>query len=199
VVQAVSRNPLAEPGILGVVGGAGVGAVTVLTVVPLAGFWLIGGAALAGAAAAAALVFGLAARRGLEQNRLVLIGIGVSAGTGALVSLLIVLTDPHNGTKALTWLSGSTYGRTLPEVVPVLAALVVALPLLAVFRRELDLIGLDADTPRLLGIRPGAMRLGLLTVAVVLTATSVAAVGVIGFVGLVAPHAARALAGQRHA
>ncbi|MDI3343284.1 iron ABC transporter permease [Streptomyces sp. AJ-1] len=199
VVQAVSRNPLAEPGILGVVGGAGVGAVTVLTVVPLAGFWFIGGAALAGAAAAAALVFGLAARRGLEQNRLVLIGIGVSAGTGALVSLLIVLTDPHNGTKALTWLSGSTYGRTLPEVVPVLAALVVALPLLAVLRRELDLIGLDADTPRLLGIRPGTTRLGLLTVAVVLTATSVAAVGVIGFVGLVAPHAARALVGQRHA
>ncbi|MFE4373014.1 iron ABC transporter permease [Streptomyces sp. NPDC056835] len=199
VVQAVSRNPLAEPGILGVVGGAGVGAVITLTVVPLASFWLIGGSALAGAAAAAALVFGLAARHGLEQNRLVLTGIGVSAGAAALVSLLIVLTDPYNGTKALVWLSGSTYGRTFPEVLPVLATLAVSLPVLAVMRRDLDLIGLDADTPRLLGIRLGTTRLALLGVAVVLTAAAVAAVGVIGFVGLVAPHAARALVGRRHA
>ncbi|MEW1692126.1 iron ABC transporter permease [Streptomyces sp. NPDC091263] len=198
VVQAVSRNPLAEPGILGVVGGAGVGAVITLTAVPLAGFWLIGGSALAGAAAAAVLVFGLAARRGLEQNRLVLIGIGVSAGAAALVSLLIVLTDPYNGTKALTWLAGSTYGRSFPEVLPVLGALAVSLPVLAGKRRELDLIGLDADTPRLLGIRLGTTRLGLLVIAVVLTAAAVAAVGVIGFVGLVAPHAARAAVGQRH-
>ncbi|MFJ1616146.1 iron ABC transporter permease [Streptomyces sp. NPDC087849] len=199
VVQAVSRNPLAEPGILGVVGGAGVGAVITLTVVPLASFWLIGGSALAGAAAAAALVFGLAARQGLEQNRLVLIGIGVSAGAAALVSLLIVLTDPHNGTKALVWLSGSTYGRTFPEVLPVLAALAVSLPVLAVMRRDLDLVGLDGDTPRLLGIRLGTTRLVLLGIAVLLTAAAVAAVGVIGFVGLVAPHAARALVGRRHA
>lgn len=199
VVQAVSRNPLAEPGILGVVGGAGVGAVITLTAIPLASFWLVGGSALAGAAAAAVLVFGLAARRGLEQNRLVLIGIGVSAGAAALVSLLIVLTDPYNGTKALVWLSGSTYGRSFPEVLPVCGALAVSLPVLAAKRRVLDLIGLDADTPRLLGVRLGTTRLGLLVIAVVLTAAAVAAVGVIGFVGLVAPHAARASVGQRHA
>lgn len=199
VVQAVSRNPLAEPAILGVVGGAGVGAVLVLTAVPLASFVLVSGSALAGAALTAALVFGLAARRGLEHNRLVLVGIGVSAGTGALVSLLIVLTDQHNGTKALTWLSGSTYGRTFPEVLPVAGALLLCLPALLALRRTLDVIGLDADTPRLLGIRPGPTRLGLLSAAVLLTATAVAAVGSVGFVGLVAPHAARALVGQRHA
>jgi len=199
VVQAVSRNPLAEPGILGVVGGAGVGAVAVVTAIPLASFWLIGSAALAGAVAAAAVVFGLAARRGLEQNRLVLIGIGVSAGTTSIVSLLIVLTDPYNAAKALVWLSGSTYGRTFPQVLPVLIALVCALPILAAMSRRLDLIGLDADTPRLLGVRLGSTRLALLSIAVVLTAASVAAVGVISFVGLVAPHAARALVGQRHA
>ncbi|MFE2295110.1 iron ABC transporter permease [Streptomyces sp. NPDC059452] len=198
VVQAVSRNPLAEPGVLGVVSGAGVGAVTVLTVVPMASFWLIGGSALAGAAAAAGLVFGLAARRGMEQNRLVLIGIGVQAGAGAFVSLVIVLTDPYNATKALAWLGGSTYGRTFPELIPVLVALALTLPVLAVLRRDLDLIGLDDETPALLGLRTGATRLGLLSIAVVLTAGAVAAVGVIGFVGLVAPHAARALVGRRH-
>lgn len=198
VVQAVSRNPLAEPGILGVVGGAGVGAIAIITVIPLASFWLVGGASLAGAALAAAIVFGLAARRGLEQNRLVLIGIGVSAGASSIVSLLIVLTDPYNAAKALVWLSGSTYGRTFPQVLPVLVVLVCTLPVLAAMSRQLDLIGLDADTPRLLGVRLGSTRLSLLSMSVVLTAAAVAAVGVIGFVGLVAPHAARALVGQRH-
>jgi ferric hydroxamate transport system permease protein len=198
IVQAVSRNPLAEPGILGVVGGAGVGAVTVLTVIPLASFWLVSGAAFAGAALAALVVCGLAARHGLDQNRLVLIGIGVSAGTAAVTSLLIVLTDPYNGAKALVWLSGSTYGRTLPQIVPVAVILLASIPALFGMRRELDLIGLDADTPRVLGIRLGSTRLGLLTIAVALTATAVAAVGVVGFVGLVAPHAARALVGHRH-
>jgi iron complex transport system permease protein len=198
-VQAVSRNPLAEPGILGVTGGAGVGAVAVLTVVPLASFWLVGGVALLGAALAAALVFGLAARRGLEQNRLVLIGIGVSSGATALTSLLIVLTDPFNGAKALVWLSGSTYGRTFPQVLPVLVVLLVAVPLLAVAHRRLDLVGLDPDTPRLLGVPLGRTRLWLLAVSVALSAAAVAAVGVIGFVGLVAPHAARSLVGRRSA
>jgi iron complex transport system permease protein len=199
IVQAVSRNPLAEPGILGVTGGAGVGAVAVLTVVPLASFWLVGGVALLGAALAAALVFGLAARRGLEQNRLVLIGIGVSSGATALTSLLIVLTDPFNGAKALVWLSGSTYGRTFPQVLPVLVVLLVAVPLLAVAHRRLDLVGLDPDTPRLLGVPLGRTRLWLLAVSVALSAAAVAAVGVIGFVGLVAPHAARSLVGRRSA
>ncbi|WP_348788550.1 iron ABC transporter permease [Leifsonia sp. NPDC080035] len=199
IVQAVSRNPLAEPGILGVVGGAGVGAIVVITAIPLASFWLVGGAALAGAAAAAAVVFGLAARGGLEQNRLLLIGIGVSSGATALTSLLIVLTDPFNGAKALVWLSGSTYGRTFEQVLPVLVVLVAAIPLLVFSTRELDLVGLDPDTPRLLGVRLGSARLRLLAIAVALTAAAVSAVGVIGFVGLVAPHAARSLVGQRSA
>lgn len=128
-----------------------------------------------------------------------LIGIGVQAGAGAFVSLLIVLTDPYNETKALAWLGGSTYGRTFPELIPVLVGLVLALPVLALMRRELDLIGLDDETPALLGVRIGATRLALLSLAVLLTAGAVAAVGVIGFVGLVAPHAARALVGRSHA
>ena len=121
LVQAVTRNPLAEPRLLGISGGAGLGAVILVTTVPLAGSWGLAGAAFAGAAAAAVLVFGLAARDGFQQNRLVLVGMGVATATTALISLLIVLTDPFNATKALTWLSGSTYGRTLPDVVPIAA------------------------------------------------------------------------------
>ncbi|GAB2804509.1 iron ABC transporter permease [Streptomyces daliensis] len=198
LVQAVTRNPLAEPGVLGVSGGAALGAVLVVTTLPAAGAWGVAGAAFAGAALTAALVFGLAARGGFQQNRLVLVGVGVSAGTTALISLFIVLTDPFNATKALTWLSGSTYGRGLPDLVPLALVLVAGTAVAAVRRGELDLVSLDEDTPRLLGLRLARGRLGFLVLSVLLSATAVAAAGTIGFVGLVAPHAARALVGRRH-
>ncbi|MEJ8660669.1 Fe(3+)-hydroxamate ABC transporter permease FhuB [Streptomyces sp. MS1.AVA.4] len=198
LVQAVTRNPLAEPGVLGVSGGAALGAVLLVTTVPVAGSWSVAGAAFAGAAVSSVLVFGLAARGGYQQNRLVLVGFGVATGTAALISLLIVLTDPFNATKALTWLSGSTYGRTLPDVAPLAAVLAVGLFLAVLRRTELDLVSLDEDTPRLLGLDPARGRLGFLVLSVLLSATAVAAAGTIGFVGLVAPHAARALVGRRH-
>ncbi|MGW7195314.1 iron ABC transporter permease [Streptomyces chryseus] len=198
LVQAVTRNPLAEPGVLGVSGGAALGAVLLVTTVPAAGSWGVAGAAFAGAGVSSVVVFGLAARGGFQQNRLVLVGFGVATGAAALISLLIVLTDPFNATKALTWLSGSTYGRTLPDVAPLAAVLTVGV-LVAVMRRtELDLVSLDEDTPRLLGLALSRGRLGFLVLSVLLSATAVAAAGTIGFVGLVAPHAARALVGRQH-
>ncbi|MFD0149829.1 iron ABC transporter permease [Streptomyces sp. NPDC055721] len=199
LVQAVTRNPLAEPGILGVSGGAALGAVLLVTTVPMAGSWGMAGAAFAGAAASSVLVFGLAARGGFQQNRLVLLGFGVAIAASALISLMIILTDPFNATKALTWLSGSTYGRTLPDVIPLVAVLAVGAAVAFARRTELDLVSLDEDTPRLLGLGLGRARLGFLALAVLLTATAVAAAGTIGFVGLVAPHAARALVGRQHA
>ncbi|MER5296852.1 iron ABC transporter permease [Streptomyces pharetrae] len=199
LVQAVTRNPLAEPGILGVSGGAAVGAVLLVTTVPSAGSWGVAGAAFAGAAVSSALVFGLAAGGGFRQNRLVLVGFGVATGASALISLLIILTDPFNATKALTWLSGSTYGRTLPDVLPLAVVLAVGVAVAAARRTELDLVSLDEDTPRLLGLDLARGRLGFLVLSVLLSATAVAAAGTIGFVGLVAPHAARALVGRQHA
>ncbi|MGD9526449.1 iron ABC transporter permease [Pseudonocardia sp.] len=198
-LQAVCRNPLAEPGIIGVTGGAGLGAVAVITFAPGAGTAALVGAALGGAAVASLLVFGLAARRGLDSDRLVLIGVGVSAAAVAATTFLIVLTDPWNVAKALTWLSGSTYGRTLAEVAPVAVVLLLTAPLLWAARSELDLLAVDDDTPRVVGVRTERARALLLGVSCLLTATAVAAVGVIAFVGLVAPHAARALVGARHA
>lgn len=199
LVQAVTRNPLAEPGVLGVSGGAALGAVLLVTTVPSAGSWGVAGAALVGAAISSVVVFGLAARGGFQQNRLVLVGIGVATGTTALVSLLIVLTDPFNAAKALTWLSGSTYGRSLSDVAPLAAVLAVGVAVAALRRVELDLVSLDEDTPRLLGLSLARGRLGFLLLSVLLSATAVAAAGTIGFVGLVAPHAARALVGRQHA
>ncbi|WP_448320987.1 iron ABC transporter permease, partial [Streptomyces sp. CO7] len=198
LVQAVTRNPLAEPAVLGVSNGAALGAVLLVTSVPLAGSWGVAGAAFAGAAVSSVVVFGLAAQGGFRQNRLVLVGMGVATAATALISLIIVLTDPYNATKALTWLSGSTYGRTFPDLVPLALVLVLGVGVAAARRTELDLVSLDEDTPKLLGIGLSRERLALLVLSVLLSATAVAAAGTIGFVGLVAPHAARALVGRRH-
>ncbi|GAB2968743.1 siderophore ABC transporter permease CdtC [Streptomyces pseudoechinosporeus] len=198
LIQAVTRNPLADPSILGVSGGAALGAVLLVTTVPAVGSWGVAGGAFAGAAISSVLVFGLAARGGFQQNRLVLVGFGVATGAAALIGLLIILTDPFNATLALTWLSGSTYGRTGPDVVPLAVVLAVGLLVASLRRTELDLVSLDEDTPRLLGLGLARGRLGFLTLSVLLSATAVAAAGTIGFVGLVAPHAARALVGRQH-
>jgi iron complex transport system permease protein len=199
VIQAVARNPLAEPGIIGVSGGAGLGAVLVITLVPGVGFWTQAGFAGIGAALATTLVFAAAARGGFQSERLVLIGFGVQAGAMALITLLITLSDPWNETKALTWLGGSTYGRSFEHLVPMMLAVLLVVPLLVRARGELDLLSLDDETPRVLGVRVARSRLVLLSGAVLLTGAAVAGVGVITFVGLVAPHAARALVGRRHA
>ncbi|WP_030669857.1 iron ABC transporter permease [Streptomyces rimosus] len=198
LVQAVTRNPLADPGVMGVSGGAALGAVILVTSAPEAGPAGLAAAAFAGAALAAALVFGLSARGGFRQNRLVLVGMGVATASAALISLFIVLTDPFNATKALTWLSGSTYGRTLPDLLPLAVVLAAGVAVSVARRTELDLVSLDEDTPRLLGLGVPRARLGLLALGVLLSAAAVAATGTIAFVGLVAPHAARALVGRRH-
>jgi ferric hydroxamate transport system permease protein len=198
VVQAVCRNPLAEPGLLGITAGAGVGAVCLLTFVPLAGIAAMSVAAGVGAVAAFSVVYGLSWRHGLDSDRLVVMGVGVSAGCAAITTFIIIASDPWNTGKALTWLSGSTYGRTPAQVVPVAIALLLVTPLLVAGRRELDVLALDDDTPRVLGVPLERARLLALGGAALLTSTAVSAVGVVGFVGLVAPHAARVLAGSRH-
>jgi iron complex transport system permease protein len=184
--------------LLGITAGAGVGAVILITFVPLAGVWLMSGVAGTGALIAFAIVYGLSWRGGLSSDRLVLIGIGVWAGGFAIITFIIVGFDPWNTGKALTWLSGSTYGRTPEQIVPVALALLAFIPIAVLARRELDLLALDDDTPRVLGVPLERARLLLLGGAALVTSTAVSAVGVIAFVGLVAPHAARALVGARH-
>jgi len=198
VVQSSVRNPLAEPGILGITAGAGLGAVIVVTT------GLPGGrlTLLTMAIATGLLTFGLIAvlswRGGFLPDRFVLVGIGFGYGLSALTTFLLLRANPWDTPRIFTWLSGTTYGRTLPDVLPVAVALVLAVPLLLAMRRHLDLLAIDEDTPRILGVRVEQTRLAVLSIAAVLAAVSVVAIGVVGFVGLVAPHLARALVGARH-
>ncbi|MBS0022836.1 iron ABC transporter permease [Microbacterium paraoxydans] len=198
LIQGVSRNPLADPSILGVTGGGGLGAVLVITSVASSTGGMIAGA-VTGSLLAFALVYLLSWRGGLSADRFLLIGIGVSYFTVSLTTFFLLRSNPWDTPKIYTWLSGTTYGRAWEQIVPLAIVLAIAVPFVVMSRRELDVLSLDEDTPRLVGIRLEPVRLTLLAVAAVLAALSVTAIGVIGFVGLVAPHAARALVGARHA
>ncbi|MGW9302941.1 iron ABC transporter permease [Streptomyces cyaneofuscatus] len=197
-VQSAVRNPLAEPGVLGITAGAGLGAVAVVTSDLPGGRPVLIAAAVATGLATFALIALLAWRGGFLPDRFVLIGIGCGYGLSAVSTFLLLRADPWNTPRILTWLSGTTYGRSLPDVVPVAVALLVALPLLLSMRRQLDLLAVDEDTPRILGVSPARTRFASLTIAAVLAALGVIAIGVVGFVGLVAPHLARSLVGARH-
>jgi len=199
IVQGTVRNPLAEPSLLGITAGAGVGAVFVVTT----GFG--GGGrlmlilmAVAAGLATFVLVALLAWKGGLKPDRFVLVGIGCGYALTAVTTFLLLRSDPWQTPRIMTWLSGTTYGRSFLDVLPVAIVLVLVLPVVLLRRRELDLLSIDEDTPRILGIRLERTRIGLLVCAAVLAAVSVIAVGAVGFVGLVAPHLARTLVGARH-
>ncbi|SDC84551.1 iron complex transport system permease protein [Streptomyces sp. LaPpAH-199] len=198
-VQSAVRNPLAEPGVLGITAGAGLGAVVVVTAGILGGQPVIVAAAVATGLATFALIALLAWRGGFLPDRFVLIGIGCGYGLTSVSTFLLLRADPWNTPQIFTWLSGTTYGRAFPDVVPVAVGLLLALPLLLALHRRLDLLAVDEDTPRILGVSPARTRFAALTIGAVLAALGVIAIGVVGFVGLVAPHLARSLVGARHA
>ncbi|MEV8114881.1 iron ABC transporter permease [Streptomyces xiamenensis] len=198
VVQSAVRNPLAEPGVLGITAGAGLGAAAVVTSGLSGGRPLLIAAAVAMGLATFGLIALLSWRGGFLPDRFVLIGIGCGYGLSSVTTFLLLRADPFNTPRIFTWLSGTTYGRTLPDVVPVAVALALALPVLLAMRGRLDLLAVDEDTPRIVGVRPERTRFAALSIAAVLAAVSVIAIGVVGFVGLVAPHLARSLVGARH-
>ncbi|WP_405899681.1 iron ABC transporter permease [Streptomyces sp. NBC_00727] len=199
VVQSTVRNPLAEPGILGITAGAGLGAAGVVTSGLGGGQTVLVAVAVAAGLATFAVIALLAWRGGFLPDRFVLIGIGMGYGLSAVTTFLLLRADPYNTPRIFTWLSGTTYGRTFSDVVPVAVALALALPVLLSMRERLDLLAVDEDTPRIVGVRVERTRFAALAIAAVLAALSVIAVGVVGFVGLVAPHLARSLVGARQA
>ncbi|XVV08786.1 iron ABC transporter permease [Actinoplanes sp. CA-131856] len=199
VVQGTVRNPLAEPGVLGITAGAGLGAVIVVTSGLSGGRPTLVVMAVTLGLAAFALITVLAWRSGLRPDRFLLIGIGCGYALSDVSTFLLLRADPWDTPRLLTWLSGTTYGRTFDDVLPVVVVLLVATPLVLSMRRELDLLTLDEDTPRIVGVRRDRVRLTLLATAAIAAAVSVIAIGVVGFVGLVAPHLARGLVGVRHA
>ncbi len=197
VLQAVGRNPLAEPGLVGVTGGAGVGALGLLILFPTAPVALVPLAAFVGAMVALGIVLAVAWRGGLAPERLLLVGVAMAAFTVAVTDLLVVLSGPKLA-AALVWLTGSTYARSTADIGALAPWVGVLVPALWLAGRHLDLLALGEDAPRALGMRLDRARIGLLALGVLLAAAAVATVGSIGFVGLIAPHVARSVAGNHH-
>lgn len=197
VLQAIGRNPLAEPNLVGVTGGAGVGALGLLILFPLAPVSLIPVAAFVGAMLALGIVLAVSWKGGLAPERLLLVGVAMAAFTVAITNLLVVISGPKLA-AALVWLTGSTYAQRMVDVGALAPWVAVLVPLLWLYGRHLDLFALGDDAPRALGVRLDRARIGLLCLGVLLAAAAVANVGTIGFVGLIAPHLARSVVGNHH-
>jgi iron complex transport system permease protein len=198
IMQGLTRNPLADPGILGISAGAGLVAVTLIVVVRDVPAGVLPLAAFGGAAGVASLIYLLAWRGGDSPIRLILVGVGLAAVCGALTSLMITFGDVYDVQRALIWLTGSVYGRSWNELLALLPWVALFVPLALLLARDLNALNLGEEVARALGSPVTGRRGLLLLTAVALAGASVAAAGTIGFVGLMAPHLARRLVGPDH-
>ncbi|MEV7013860.1 iron chelate uptake ABC transporter family permease subunit [Streptosporangium sp. NPDC051022] len=192
VFQSLSRNPLGSPDVIGFTTGAATGAIVQILVIG-GGPALLAGSAVGGGVAAAGLVYLLAYRRGVQGQRMVLIGIGVSAMLYSVNSFLITRAEVTAAQRANAWLFGSLNGRGWEHVGMVAVALAVLLPPVLALGPRMSLLEMGDDVAGGLGVPAERTRLTLMLAAVGLCATATAAVGPLEFVALTAPQLARRL------
>lgn len=199
--QAILRNPLAEPYILGISGGASVGAVLVLAL-GLAGetSWALPLAAFAGALVAIVLVFRVATASGraMDVRVLLLAGVVVGAFFSACIAFILSVSDARTVQSAVLWIMGSLAGAGWRDVMLTAVYSLPAAVALLSLARPLNLMAIGEETAQYLGTDVERVKRLSLAVAALLTAAGVAVAGVIGFVGLVVPHAVRLLVGSDH-
>ncbi len=203
VIQGVSKNPLADPGLLGINAGAGLtvilyvlffGAKTMLSVFTLPVLALVG----AGGAAVLIYVLSYKIGEGIAPLRLILTGIAVQAGISALTTVLTIRLDETQYDFVASWQAGSIWGSNWRFVLSLLPWLFVLFPYVMYKARALDVLNLGDDVAISLGAPVERERRGLLAASVALAASCVSVSGGIGFVGLIAPHLSRRLVGPRH-
>ncbi|NLD58480.1 MAG: iron ABC transporter permease [Clostridiales bacterium] len=199
LMQGVFRNPMAEPGLLGVSSGAALGAAVAMVLnlqLSALGFSAVSLSAFAGGTLAVLLVLGIS-RAGRESATVLLLsGVAVSAFLSAVIAGLLALNHDKMDTVYL-WTMGSFASASFPKLRPVAAATALGLAASLCVARDLNALSADADA-RTLGVNAPVVRLFALGVATLLTAAAVSVSGVIGFVGLMAPHAVRSLTGADH-
>ncbi|WP_370570225.1 FecCD family ABC transporter permease [Paenibacillus sp. JCM 10914] len=205
ILQSISRNGLADPGILGINSGAGLAVVLYIFYFQgssfSAGIWsvyIMPFAALLGAFVAAFLIYTLAWKQGVTPIRLVLVGIGINAAFAALIIVFQLMMDPNNFMQATIWLSGSIWGASWEYVYAILPWIVLLVPYALYQSQSLNVLNLGDHTATGLGLKVERKRRTLLLISVALAGACVAVGGGIAFLGLVAPHLARKLVGPRH-
>lgn len=196
--QILFRNPLAAPDLLGVSSGAGLGAALALLLG--AGTLLVQSVAFAGGLAAGALALGCAALTRSGDSRLALILCGVVAGAlaSAGLGLVVIVAEPYSQLPAITyWLLGSFTRATLSEALFAIGPVCLGAVILLWLGFRLDVLSLGDEQARSLGLPARRLRLIALAAAALMTSAAVALAGVVGWIGLLAPHAARLLVGER--
>ncbi|MFC7321327.1 iron ABC transporter permease [Halobacillus campisalis] len=195
IFQGVLRNPLADPSVIGITSGAGVGALATMYFFSVSAFWVPIGA-MTGAFVFFLIVMALGAKAEFHPTTLALLGIGISAFGSAFIQIMVVQSE-LGVASALTWLSGTTYARGWSEILQFLLwPILIFIPLLAFYIKNLDVLSLGDEAAKGLGLHVVSVRFQLALLATLLAACSVAAVGSIGFVGLIAPHFSRLLVGS---
>lgn len=197
-MQGLFRNPLADPGIVGVSGGAALGAVVVFYSGMASLFILalpIGG--ILGAILSALLLYGIAGR-GAGTKTLILAGVTINSFTGALTTLALNLsTNPYAAYEVMFWLMGSLVDRSMPQLALVIVPMILGWVLLLSSSSALDALSLGEETASSLGFNLQSVRIRLVAGTALAVGAAVAVSGAIGFLGLVAPHIMRPLVGHR--
>ncbi|WP_245674173.1 MULTISPECIES: iron ABC transporter permease [Actinoplanes] len=200
LMQGVFGNPLAEPGVVGVSAGAAVGAAAaIVSGVTFLGAWTTAGAAFAGGMITTLIVYAMSRADGrTEVVTLVLTGVAVNATAGALLGLLMFLTD-DDGVRAIAfWQLGSLAQATWGAVSIALPGALTGIGVALLHARKLDLLALGERPARHLGVDTERLRIIAIVATALLTASAVAFTGIISFVGLVVPHLIRMVAGPGH-
>ncbi|MBX9816318.1 MAG: iron ABC transporter permease [Sphingomonas sp.] len=197
VMQGYLRNPLADPGLFGVSPGAALGAVLSLYFGFAAQAWLLPGFALAGAAGTMAALALIAGRSG-SLILFTLAGLILTSIAGSATALAISLApSPFVASQIVTWLMGALTDRSWDDVRVALPLIALGAAVLATTARALDALTLGEAAARSLGVDPGWLQLTVIIGTALTVGASVAAAGVIGFVGLIVPHLVRPLAGAK--
>ncbi|AVH71301.1 iron ABC transporter permease [Nostoc sp. 'Lobaria pulmonaria (5183) cyanobiont'] len=198
ILQGLTRNPLADPGIVGVNAGAALAAVILIVLFPAVPTMYLPFAAFGGAFIVGCLIYLLAGTGEKSPLRLVLVGVALAAIMGAFTTLMLTFGEINDVTRALVWLEGSVAGKSWEQVWQLLPWIVIFVPFALLLAQELDTLQLGDTVAKGLGSRVTWQRSKLLLVSVALAGSSVAIGGTIGFVGLMAPHLARRLVGSIH-
>jgi iron complex transport system permease protein len=197
-MQGFLRNPLAEPGLIGVSGSAALGAVIVLQAGLAAAWWLaLPLAALTGALLSVLLILLLAGPRGSSLT-LILAGIAISALAGAMTTLVLNLSpNPFAASEVVFWMMGSLSDRSFDHVWIALPFMMIGWALLLSLGRPLDVLTLGEDAATTMGVATGRVRMVLVLGIASCVGAATAVAGAIGFVGLVVPHILRPFVGAR--
>lgn len=194
ILQAIMKNPLADPHIIGISSGAGLAGIIIMLALPEHS-WLIMPVAFAGAMGAAMLIYLLAWKNGIRPIRIILAGVAVSAFFGAGISAMMIFYSDRVH-SALMWMVGGLSARSWPHVELLWPYTAAGLVLALVLARQLNILQLGDELARGLGLSVERTRLLATAVAALLAASAVSVVGLLGFVGLIVPHAARLLVGS---